>query len=153
MDPDRFNINDLLPHRAPMMLLHRLTQVDEVSATCRAIVERNCIFLDSQDRLPAAVGIEWMAQTVAVHAGYLALSSGKPISLGYLLGTRKYRCTRPTLYVGEQFDIHVEELFKGNGMASFQCTVSQDSDVIIEAAINTYQPEVKGSNARGVSGV
>lgn len=153
MDPERFNISDLLPHQAPMMLLHQLTQVDETTATCRAIVQRDCIFLDNRGALPAALGIEWMAQAVAVHAGYLALSSGSPIALGYLLGTRKYRCARSTLDVGEQFDIHVEELFKGNGMASFQCTVSQDSEVIIEATINTYQPEVTGATAQGDSSV
>ena len=153
MDPERFNINDLLPHEAPMMLLHKLTQVDKTTATCQAIVKRDCIFLDDQGQLPATVGIEWMAQTIAVHAGYLDLSSGRPISLGYLLGTRQYRCTRSTLHVGEQFNIHVEELFKGNGMASFQCTISQDSEVVIEAAINTYQPEITGGSAHGDSRV
>lgn len=153
MDPERFNINDLLPHEAPMMLLSELTQVDETTATCQAIVQRNCIFLDDQGELPATVGIEWMAQTVAVHAGYLDLSSGRPISLGYLLGTRQYRSTRSSLHVGEQFNIHIEELFKGNEMASFRCAVSQDTEVIIEAVINTYQPEVTGASAPGDLGV
>jgi predicted hotdog family 3-hydroxylacyl-ACP dehydratase len=145
MNPARFRIEELLPHDFPMILLKELVSIDSASVTSSVIVSSDCILLDNKQELPPAVGIEWMAQTVAAHAGYLALANNKQVKIGYLLGTRKYRNYKKTYKSGEQFTITANEVFRGNGMGVFSCSVFQNESVVAEATINTFQPDSNDS--------
>ncbi len=73
-----------------MCLLAQLIAVDDDSATATALTQPEDLFAEAAG-IPAWVGIEWIAQTVAAWGGYRAAASGEPVTPGLLLGSRRYR--------------------------------------------------------------
>ena len=141
MDPDRFSMAEILPHDDPMILIDELLKVDFDSAISRAVIKSDCLLLDSTGKAPAAIGIEWMAQTIAAHAGYKSRSAGEPIAIGYLLGARHYSSTRNEFYAGEEVEVAVVESFKDEKIAAYNCRILQDSTIIARATVTVYQPD------------
>src|SRR3990167_7880679 len=88
------HISELVPHRGPMLLVDTLLEDDAEWVRVEAIVKPDALFLTEQG-MPAWVGVELMAQTVASFAGLKSLAAKEPVKLGFLLGTRRYECTRP----------------------------------------------------------
>ena len=134
-------IEQLLPHAAPMLLIDRLLMADEHSARCSVrIGQRQQIFLDAEGNLPAWVGIELMAQTIAAWAGYQGWLRGEKPRLGMLLGSRNYSATCPDFAFGSELEIEVEQLMTDAGLSSFQCMIRCGGPVVAEARLSTLQP-------------
>ena len=74
-------------HREPMLLLDRLVDVGPEYAICEWQVCDKIRFFEAGLGVPAYVGVEYMAQCVAVHAGARARVQGLAPPLGFLLGT------------------------------------------------------------------
>ncbi|RCU52793.1 3-hydroxylacyl-ACP dehydratase [Corallincola holothuriorum] len=141
MDVKKYPIEEIVPHSYPMILIDELLSITEKSAIARVDIKPDCILLDPNGECSAATGIEWMAQTIAAHAGYFARQQQKTVEIGFLLGTRRYRSTRSTFFSGDQYIVKVEQLYLEDGMASFACEIIDNEDVIVTATINTYQPD------------
>lgn len=137
---EQYPAEDLVPHSGEMSLLDEVTAVSDESLTARLRVRDDGIF--SRDgRVPAYVGIEYMAQAVAAFSGYHARQQGEPVRLGFLLGTRKFTSNIDSYRVGDELTIEVERLLQAaNGMATFECRVS-GSGAEQEARLNVYQPD------------
>ncbi|MEL7448023.1 MAG: 3-hydroxydecanoyl-ACP dehydratase, partial [Pseudomonadota bacterium] len=93
--------------------------------------------------VPSWVGIEYMAQTVAVLAGSQASDEGDGAPLGYLLGTRRYTCETPWFTDGTVLRVRCEEqLFDGNGLGVYACHI-EDSNAagtpIASARLTVYR--------------
>ena len=85
-------IEELLPHRGNMLLLEQMLVADDDSAICCAAPTTAAPGMRKADgSMPAWIGIELMAQTIAAHAAFVARLSGKPPRPGVLLGTRAYK--------------------------------------------------------------
>lgn len=138
-------ITELVPHRGPMLLVDRLLDDDAESARAEATVKPGQLFL-TEAGLPAWVGIELMAQTVAAWAGARALLAGDPVRLGFLLGSRRYEATRPCFPVGARLEIEArQELVAENGLAVFACRILEAAEVVATAHLNVFQPsDVEG---------
>ncbi|WP_421280556.1 thioester dehydrase [Aeromonas taiwanensis] len=134
-------IETLLPHQAPMLLLDRLCAVDAQRVRCETrIGARHALLLDGEGRLPAWVGIELMAQTIAAWAGMQGRLRGEPVRIGMLLGTRKYRCQPEGFAPGTLLTIEACCLLQDGGMASFDCRILLDGEECAQARLSTYQP-------------
>ena len=72
-----------------MILLDRVIEFEEDALTAELTVRNDCL-LGSETLVPAWAGIEYMAQAIGAYAGIRSKLAGQPISLGYLLGTRRY---------------------------------------------------------------
>lgn len=131
---------DLVPHSADMSLLDKVLAADEETLTAKLRVRDDGIF--SRDgRVPAYVGIEYMAQAVAAFSGYHAKLRGEEVRLGFLLGTRKFNSNIDSYQCGDELTIEVERLLQAdNGMATFECRVS-GAGAQQSARLNVYQPE------------
>ncbi|GAA5215077.1 hypothetical protein ACFSJ3_01415 [Corallincola platygyrae] len=140
MDPFRYPIEVLLPHDHPMILIDGLVGITDSSATAKVTLTEDCLLLDGTGKVSSSIAIEWMAQTIAAHAGYKACEEGRPVQLGFLLGTRRFRSTRGTFNALEQFTVDVEQLYLEDGMAAFSCAVTQNGEPVVNATVNTYQP-------------
>lgn len=84
-------IAELLPHAGKMILLDALIEAEGERIACRRTVRTAGLFEDACG-LPAWAGVELMAQAVAAWSGWLARRTREPVRLGFLLGTRHYRC-------------------------------------------------------------
>ncbi len=119
-------IDDLLPHAGPMVLLDEVTAVSEDSLSARLTVRADGLF-DNAEVVPALLGIEYMAQTVAAWAGYHAQRRGEPVRPGLLLGAREYHSSTAEFKVGETLDVNAALVMQSAaGMAVFDCTIDNE---------------------------
>ena len=133
------NVADILPHDGAMVLLDNVLEYDQQSLVAAVTVRDDGMFGDGKT-IPAWIGIEYMAQTVAAHGGMMCHLAGKPINLGFLLGTRRYTCNISEFTVGMHLTVKVERLIEDQGLGVFTCQILGDG-IDISAKLNVYQPD------------
>jgi len=151
MDTCRIPIGELLPHGPEMTLIERLAEYSPQLSVATVTITAQSRFVEA-DGVPAWVGIEYMAQTIAAHAGYEGRLSGQPPAIGFLLGTRAYRSDIGVFPLGATLTISVEPLVADAQLGAFQCSIATDR-VVATAVVNTYRPtaEEVAAAGRGVS--
>lgn len=135
------NVADLLPHDGNMVLLDRVQAYDQESLIAEVQVRDDGLFGDGKT-VPAWLGIEYMAQTVAAHGGMMCYLAGKPINLGFLLGTRRYTSNVAEFSVGACLTVKVERVIEDQGLGVFDCHISGEG-IAVSAKLNVYQPDNK----------
>ncbi len=139
-DAVRAAVERLVPHRGGMLWLERIVACDDEGAVAEAVVRDDHPFLDGGG-VPAWVGIEYMAQCIAAWAGGRALARGKPVSPGFLLGTRRYDCQRPMLAIGTRLRVEARrELMGDNGLGLFACRILDGDEQIAVANVSVFEP-------------
>ena len=134
------DIRSLIPHAGPMVLLDRVISVDEDSLCAEVSIRSNTLFC-GPDGVGAWVGIEYMAQAIAAWAGYTAQLRGEPVKLGFLLGTRRYECSRPIFVIGSLLQVHVRRVFQDeSGLGSFECYIDDEQGRVATATVTVFQP-------------
>jgi len=133
------NVADLLPHDGKMVLLDKVLQYDQESLVAEVIVRDDGLFA-SHNKIPAWIGIEYMAQTVAAHGGMMCYLAGKPINLGFLLGSRRYISSVADFDVGTRLIVKVSRIIEDQGLGVFDCHISAEG-IDISAKLNVYQPD------------
>jgi len=134
-------VNKLLPHDRAMVLLDKIIEYDEESLTAELVVRDDGLFGNAQT-VPAWLGIEYMAQTVAAHGGMVCYLAGRPINLGFLLGSRRYTSNVAEFAVGTCLTVKVKRLIEDQGLGVFFCQISAEN-IDISAKLNVYQPNHK----------
>ena len=140
-------IGELVPHGPGMTLIDRLVDYSPQRSIATAVVTEASPFFDGAG-VPAWVGIEYMAQTIAAHAGYEARQRGERPAIGFLLGTRAYEADVGEFALGSTLTITVEPVTVEARLAVFQCSIATDR-VVAKAVVNTYRPEAHELGAAG----
>ena len=151
-------IAELIPHAEPMRLLSRVVAHDAESTTCLVEPADHVLFHDAEGRVPTWVGVEYMAQCIAVHAGMEVGEPGKAPRIGYLLGGRSLRFHRASLPADGRIEVRAQHLRgrPGLGAWSFACEiVVQDGadgrEIVAEGTLNVaLAPEGAGVEAKAV---
>jgi predicted hotdog family 3-hydroxylacyl-ACP dehydratase len=138
IDFNNIDVVELIPHSGKMVLLDRIISCDNNSLSAELVV-RNDGLLGNDKTVPAWVGIEYMAQAVAAYAGVMAKQAGKPIKLGFLLGTRRYNSNVAEFKVGSMLTVRVEKIIQNDNLGAFECKI-QGVEVEVSANLNVYQP-------------
>lgn len=138
------DIHTLVPHADPMVLLDRVVSFENENLCAEVTIRPESMFC-GEDGVGAWVGIEYMAQAIAAHAGYEQQLHGLPIKIGFLLGSRRYDCSCPTFPVGSVLRVYVHRvLLSENGLGSYDCRIeacNQDnSTVLATATVTVFQP-------------
>ena len=134
------DIRSLVPHAGPMVLLDRVISVDEDSLLAEVRIRSDSLFCNTGG-VGAWVGIEYMAQAIGAWAGYIAQLRREPVKLGFLLGTRRYDCSRPIFVSGSVLRVHIQRVFQDeNGLGSFECYIDDEEGRIATAAVSVFQP-------------
>lgn len=140
-----WSLSELLPHAPPMILLDKILQIDSAGKTCSCEVRihaESC-FADPVKGVPCYVGVEYMAQTVGVLAGYLQKEGGaEAMSLGFLL-TADIKYQKDKWYpLGTILQVRVERDW-GEGMlmrVEAKITESQTDTILTEALLSVFSP-------------
>ena len=133
-------VADFVLHSKPMLLPDRVTSLQADSAVCEWCVQEDNVFLVPGLGVPAYIGIEYMAQCIAVHGGACERANGFPPPRGLLLGTRHYRSKVPYFVQGETYQVQCRQLAASlDGMASFDCRILKEHEVIAEGRISVLQ--------------
>ncbi|WP_122454332.1 hotdog family protein [Pseudomonas viridiflava] len=131
---------ELIPHAGDMILIDQVLAFDEEQIQTCLTVRANGLFNEADGSLPAWVGVELMAQSVAAFAGCQARSKGDAVKLGFLLGSRKFECNVAHFPAGSELNIHaVRSLQDDSGMGVFECTLT-GPDLNAFARLNVYCP-------------
>ena len=134
------DIRSLVPHAGPMVLLDRVISVDEDSLLAEVRIRPDSLFCTT-DGVGAWVGIEYMAQAIGAWAGYTTQLRGEPVKLGFVLGTRRYDCSRPIFRLGSLLRVHVLRVFQDeNGLGSFECSIDNEEERVATATVTVFQP-------------
>lgn len=134
------SLSDLLAHEPPMLLLDTLISVDADGSCCELTVAEDLPFFDPQSGLPGWVGIELMAQTIAVWGGWQSKNEGRGVTLGLLLGSRKYESKVEVFAKDSRLTIDARTVIRDGNLGVFQCTISMGDAILATAQVNTYLP-------------
>jgi predicted hotdog family 3-hydroxylacyl-ACP dehydratase len=131
---------ELLPHAGDMILIEQILAFDDEQIETRLTVRPGGLFSQPDGSLPAWVGIELMAQSVAAFAGCRARKRGDAVELGFLLGSRKFECNVESFPAGTELTLHsLRSLEDDNGMGVFECHINAPG-IHATARLNVYRP-------------
>jgi len=134
-----WTLAELVPHAGDMLLIDEILACDDGGIETRLVV-RPGLFTDADGALPAWIGVELMAQSVAAFAGCQARRRSEPPPLGFLLGTRQFACDVPAFPAGIELRIRAQPALETeDGMAIFDCQL-QGPGCQASARLNVYRP-------------
>lgn len=136
------SIEELLPHRGPMLLIDRVVSADAERLSAQARVDPNAWYANADGDMPAWIGVELMAQAIAAFVGLEQRCQGKPIKIGFLLGTRKYSCAVPTFARDAVLDITACLVYReASGLGAFDCHIDLKGGRVADATIKVFEPD------------
>jgi predicted hotdog family 3-hydroxylacyl-ACP dehydratase len=124
-----------------MILIDRLISADGQETVCEVTISPHAPFATASG-VPAFVGIEYMAQSVAAHGGYQSYQAGDPISVGLLLGTRRLDTYCQLFPVGQTLRIKVTHIWGKHELMRFSCTITDAAteQLLQQAELNVFKP-------------
>ncbi|MCU4676648.1 3-hydroxylacyl-ACP dehydratase [Catenovulum sp. 2E275] len=140
---NKYSIEQVLPHKAPMILLDNLLSYDQTGACCTVKIKPESNFYRAELKgVPTYIGIEYMAQTIAAFANANQLDIGKKVEIGFLVSSRKYTTHTSIFTENSVLEVSVTRLYKeDNGLSVFECSISEQHNKLVEAQINVFQPD------------
>lgn len=136
-------ISELVPHSGAMSLLDTVVSADADNLCAEVRIHAGSVFYDAAEGgVGSWVGIEYMAQAIAAHAGYLARQAGEPVKIGFLLGARRYEAQAALFGEGSVLQVHVHQALQSdNGLGAFECRIEAAGMVLAQATVTVFQPE------------
>lgn len=135
-----YSVAELVPHSGKMSLLSAIVDYGADWLQAEVVISRESTFADAQG-VPAWIGLEYMAQTIAAYSGLQERLRGGAPKIGFLLGSRKYLCNAERFDIGQKLLVTVHpEMLGDNGLNVFNCEL-QGTGVRASAAVNVFQPQ------------
>ncbi len=133
-------LGTLIKHRRGMMLLDKVLAHDDNAITTQVIISENSTFFEI-DHVPAWVGVEYSAQSVAALSGLTASKMNEESKLGLLLSCRNYKSSRSRFEAGETLIISAEEEFNDGHMGVYRSSIYIESKAIASLTLSAYIPD------------
>jgi len=136
-------VAEVLPHRGPMVLLSRVIAHSGTHTACVVEIGPNAPFMDRRGRVPAWVGVEYLAQCVAAHAGLRARAKGEPVKVGLLVGARRLEFRTTGFAVGQTLTAQATHLWGAHESASFESRLldAGTGAVLVEGNLSVFLPQ------------
>lgn len=132
-------IQELLPHRPPMLLLDAVVAFDDESVECEVEVRESSTFFEPGG-VPAWVALEYCAQAIAAYAGLKAHTAGGQPRIGLLVAARELTLQTEVFQAGERLRIRARRDFGEERVGRFACEVWRDGAVVANASLSVYLP-------------
>ena len=132
-------IEEILPQAGAMVLLSRVLSHQGDLTVCAVNVDEHGMFRDESGAVPVWLGIEYMAQCVAAHAGLVAHAEGEQPRPGFLLGGRRVTFHVARFQQGERLRANARRVWgRPGGMASFDCSLEDETTgtLLVEGRLN-----------------
>jgi predicted hotdog family 3-hydroxylacyl-ACP dehydratase len=134
--------SEFVLHREPMLLLDSLVDVGTEFAVCEWTVRDNVAFICPGVGVPTYVGVEYMAQCIAVHAGARARARDAALPLGFLVGSRHFKAKTRYFDLGASYRATCRQLIRDDqGMGSFECTILLDNELLAEGRLSVIEKQ------------
>jgi predicted hotdog family 3-hydroxylacyl-ACP dehydratase len=133
-----WQLEDLVLHRGPMLLLNRVLEVGDEHMIAEVDVTPEQIYCDPVNGVPAWVGVEYMAQAAAALSGTWNVRNNEPVRLGLLIGCRRYTSKVPAFSPGSVLQVHARLMLTlDDELAAFDCEIL-DGAVIASGQLTAY---------------
>jgi len=130
-------VAELLPHAGPMRLVERVLSHADDETQCRVDPAASALFRDAAGRIPAWVGIEYMAQCAAVHGGLVARARGERPVAGLFLGSRSVHFRCDAFEPGAPLVVVARHVAGRSRTLAFACTVrGGDGEPLVEGRLH-----------------
>lgn len=136
------NLEKILPHSRPMIMIDSIDEIniEEGYIISSVTINEDKIFFDKTlNGTDALLGIEFMAQTIA-GCSFFKYNIDKP-KIGFLLGTRSYKCSLEKFENGKTYSVKARELYCDKELVSYECFIYNEGMEVASAVINAYQPQ------------
>jgi len=143
MKKNSYPIEQVVPHKHPMILVDALVAYNDISAQCRVNITSNSNFYnETKQSVPSYVAIEYMAQSIAAFANANEKDQGGEVAIGFLVSSRKLKVFISNFTLNMQLNIFVEQLYvEESGLSAFDCFIEHEDKRVAEAKINIFQPQ------------
>lgn len=145
MYQNKQELEKILPHKLPMVLVDRVVAFDleEKSLSAQVDIIPDIMFFEQDSKtVPVFVGIEYMAQTIGAYSGICLKQAGEiEPKLGFIIGSRNYECFVDNFLQGQILQIKVQELFFDSEFGSFECVITEKGKLLAKAQLNVFQPK------------
>lgn len=133
-------LEDIMPHRPPMLLLRRLIEAGENGAAAEALFAADSPFARADGTVDEAVHFELMAQTFAAFMAVKNLRAGTRAGDGYLTSLKNVAIRRPAR-AGEALRVAIRLIGAMEGFFVIQGEVSQNAETLAEGQVTILIPE------------
>ena len=136
-------IAEVLPQRGAMMLLSSVLEHSDDHTVCAVDIGGDSPFVEADGSVPALMGIEYMAQCVAAHAGLQARARGESPRVGFLIGARRLDFRVAAGFrVGQTLIVRVTRAWGEEEFAMFTCRLTDavSQAVLVEGNLNVFLP-------------
>lgn len=137
-------LRELVPHAGPMVLLDEVVAHDEQATTCAVAIAAQQLFREPDGSVPVWIGIEYMAQCIAVHAGLVQRAAGKlEAQRGLLVGARGLRFHVDRFPSEQRLLATARRRWAGGtALVSFDCQLrdAADGTLLAEGRLNCFAP-------------
>ncbi len=116
-------VAQLLPHAGAWVLLSSVLEHELDATTCLITVGEAFPFRLEQGRVPALVGLEYMAQCIAVHGALRARGGEEPAPVGLLLGARDVEMRTDGFRPGQRLEVTVRRIWGERSLFIFDCSL------------------------------
>jgi predicted hotdog family 3-hydroxylacyl-ACP dehydratase len=140
MSDGQIPLDELISHRAPMQLIDRIVEISETHAIAQTGIRADSLFFSPGRGVPAYVGLEIMAQTIAAIDGMARRNAGQPPKIGFLLGCRRYTVAHEMFEENDLLTTFATMVFTDGAMFSFDCRIERAGEEIAKASLNVYAP-------------
>ena len=140
-------LEDILPHRAPMILLDCVEDDAEGGITCIVNLKEQSPFVEN-GTVSAIVATEYMAQCIAAYAGLKAHGQGAPIRVGYVIGAQTIRFSVDEFHVGDELQVRVQRVWGDDALGKFECSVRSGGQVVASAVLTVFQGDINANDHR-----
>ncbi len=135
------HIEEVLQHRGNMRLIDHLIEFNNESIVAEYSPRSDAWYTDDQGNMPAWIGIELMAQSVAAHVGMLKRVAEMPQKNGALVGTRRYSSAVSSFAAGLALQIQVTVVYQdANGLGAYDCSINCDGCALATATLKVFEP-------------
>ncbi|MDB4987019.1 MAG: thioester dehydrase [Myxococcaceae bacterium] len=132
------SIEQLLPHRAPMLWVDSVISHDGDDVHCRLTLRDSHVFVVNGEADPV-VSIEWMAQTVGALVGLFDRSRDEPPRPGYLIAVPEATFLVDVFHVGDVLDLRAHRAWGDDTLASFEAEVERNGELVAKAQLSVYR--------------
>jgi len=137
----RFKPADVLPHGGAMLVLDEILDYDDDRVVAAARIKESSLFLNADNRVPAWMGLEYMAQCIAAWEGIRARRNNQPIEIGYLIATRRYMAQGGGFFVGDRLEVTARRVQHEGPLAVFECTI-ESQHCTVQGNVSVYRSNV-----------
>ena len=149
--PLPWTAEELLPHSGRMVLIDDAIDAGDDWVRAGVRIAEDSLFYQPGKGVPSWIGIEYMAQTIALFSGVQAKRAGQDVRVGFLLGTRKYQAAQDYFRLGSYLEVFASEEWNDGQMAIFDCHIENEGR-LATARLNVFQPRDLAAYLEGGGG-